>query len=226
MYRSTLISTRCGAPNSCHADVEPAPRSRAGTGAGKSDARRGWLQSWRCSVRRPSCSVARNSTSRGCGIRCWPPSTSSVRAGDGRVLEQEAHGVRDVVRRRRRAQRRQRVQRRRTRSASSRPDAASGRAPRRTRARAAPAPAPAACVAASQRGLRQRVRQVVGVRVAQLLVEQVDDAAASRPARCARCACKACASTMAGAVLAAPVARPARRSRSWRRRRARTARRC
>ncbi len=51
-----------------------------------------------------------------------------------------------------------------------------------------------------QRGLRQRVAQEVGVRVPQLLVEQMDNRAL-RVARSSRVRCSACASRMAAPVL-------------------------
>ena len=158
----------------------------------------GWLQQ-AVHVRPSRSRRARNSTSRGWRARCWPPSTSSVvpvMAGDS----SRKRTARAMSSRRRRALQRRHARARRANSSSViGPDGSV--TPGRhadTRARVGASACASSVVAASQRGLRQRVRQVVGVRVPQLLVEQVDHAAAARR-------------RAAGARAApAPAARPAR----------------
>ena len=150
-------------------------------------------------------------TSRGCAQQVLAAVDQQRGAGDGRRFEQEAHRARDVV------------------GVVERGPAASCGAPAAKAASLIAGPdssvtpgatphtrtcGASACassvVAASQRGLGQRVRQVVRVRVPQLLVEQVDHAAASR-CSAFRCACSACASSTRGRCWRASAC-PSRRS--------------
>ena len=165
---------------------------------------------------------ARNITSRGCGHQVLAAVDQQRGAGHRRRFDEEAHGAR------------------RCRPASTSGRAASADAPCRSSAVAHRSPETSVMPGATphhahfrrqrlrqhrrgglQRRLRQRVRQVVGIQVAQFLVEQVHDAAAS-PSRRVRCACSACASSDRRRGVGAPVRLHRLRAEASRRRRIRT----